>query len=143
MGQPRPLFVNFCSFQTHILPKKLQVSREWNSDHWNRRQASLPLDHHHGPTVYFLNISNKCQMVNFSFELYLSSTQREAITNFDYPGSKNLVANSGALNLKLLRSGPSVKKIERHQGHTSINFLLIKAGHIHAVMGFVVITIKN
>ena len=49
MGQHRPLFVYFRSFQTQILQKK-SCRGQWDSisDHLNRRRARWPLHHHHG-----------------------------------------------------------------------------------------------
>ena len=49
MGQPRPLFINFRSFQTQILQNNWRLEWDSTSDHWSRRGARWPLDHHHGP----------------------------------------------------------------------------------------------
>ena len=49
MGQPRPLFVYFRSFQTQILQKNCWLQRDLSLDCWSRRRAGWPLDHHHGP----------------------------------------------------------------------------------------------
>ena len=51
MGQPRPLFVYFRSFQTQHYRKNYRLQRDSNSDLRSRRQARWPLDHHHDPKI--------------------------------------------------------------------------------------------
>ena len=52
MGQPRPLFVNFRSFQTKILQKKtVGVSGIWT---WIVGVEGEHADHHHGPWWYIV-----------------------------------------------------------------------------------------
>ena len=50
VGQPRPLFVYFRSFQTQYYRKNFRLQRDSNSDHRSSRRARWPLDHHHGPS---------------------------------------------------------------------------------------------
>ena len=52
MGQPRPLFVYFRSFQAQILQKNCRRQRDSNSDRRSRRQTRWPLDHHHCPSSF-------------------------------------------------------------------------------------------
>ena len=57
MGQHRPLFVSFRSFQT-FYRKNCGRQRDSNMDRWSRRGARWPLEHHHGP--FKIKFTIKC-----------------------------------------------------------------------------------
>ena len=46
-----PLFVNFRSFQTQFLPKKLSTSAGFELGSSEQKASTLILDHHHGPNT--------------------------------------------------------------------------------------------
>ena len=65
LGQPRPLFVYFRSFQQQFYRKNCRLQRESNSDRWSRRRARWPLDHHHSPKQIYTRktIQYLCQFL--------------------------------------------------------------------------------
>ena len=50
-GQPRPLFVYFRSFPAQFLLKNCWLQQDSNSDRRSIRQARLPLDQNHDPSL--------------------------------------------------------------------------------------------
>ena len=62
MGQPRPIFVYFCSFEQQFQQKICRLQRDSNSDHWNGR----PLDHTSAQDHRYLQVCNWVMGCNYS-----------------------------------------------------------------------------